>query len=277
MSDLDAGLVIRDVTVRQVAVPLRRPLATRVGDFARWPLLLIDIRTEQGITGRGYLGPYLDTAAASVRTMVTELGEALSGHLAAPAAAYRAARGWLGLAGYQGLALAAVAGLDIALWDALAQAAGLPLARLLGGTGEPVPAYNSNGLGLIDPDRAGDEALELMAEGGFTALKVRVGRPARPPIWPRSARSGPRSAMASPWSPTTTRAWTWARRCSAATRWTARAWPGSRSRCAMTTWPHMPGWPETSLPRSCWARTSTARGPCWPRSRPAPATWSCRT
>ena len=48
--------------------------------------------------------------------------------------------GWLGLAGYQGLALAAVAGLDIALWDALAQAAGLPLAVLLGGTLAPVPA-----------------------------------------------------------------------------------------------------------------------------------------
>src|SRR5438067_4062313 len=36
-----AGLVVRDVTVRPVVVPLRRPLATRVGDFPRWPLLLI--------------------------------------------------------------------------------------------------------------------------------------------------------------------------------------------------------------------------------------------
>jgi L-alanine-DL-glutamate epimerase-like enolase superfamily enzyme len=44
--------VIRDVTVRSVVVPLRRPLATKVGDFARWPLLLIDVTTEQGITGR---------------------------------------------------------------------------------------------------------------------------------------------------------------------------------------------------------------------------------
>jgi hypothetical protein len=43
-----------------------------------------------------------------------------------------------------------------ALWDALAKAAGLPLARLLGGTLEPVPAYNSNGLGLIPPAAAGD-------------------------------------------------------------------------------------------------------------------------
>jgi hypothetical protein len=48
-------LVVRDVTVRYVVVPLRRPLATKVGDFARWPLLLIDVRTEQGLTGRGYL------------------------------------------------------------------------------------------------------------------------------------------------------------------------------------------------------------------------------
>jgi mandelate racemase len=69
-----------------------------------------------------------------------------------------------------------VAGLDIALWDALAQAAGLPLALLLGGTLAPVPAYNSNGLGLIPPERVAAEALELLAEGGFTALKVRVGR-----------------------------------------------------------------------------------------------------
>ena len=159
-----------------MVVPFRRPLATRVGHFARWPLLLIDVTTEQGITGRSYLAPYLATAAAGLRTVLQELGEGLRGQPAAPGQAFTRARGWFALAGYQGLALAAVAGLDIALWDALAQAAGLPLARLLGGTLEPVPAYNSNGLGLIPPAAVADEALELLAEGGFTALKVRVGR-----------------------------------------------------------------------------------------------------
>ena len=170
------GLVVRDVTIRAVVVPFRRPLATRVGHFARWPLLLIDVTTEQGITGRSYLAPYLAGAAAGLRTVLQELADGLRGQPAAPGQAFAGARGWFALAGYQGLALAAVAGLDIALWDALAQAAGLPLARLLGGTLEPVPAYNSNGLGLIPPAAVADEALELLAEGGFTALKVRVGR-----------------------------------------------------------------------------------------------------
>jgi mandelate racemase len=169
-------LVVRDVAVRAVVVPLRRPLATRVGDFPRWPLLLIDVATEEGITGRSYLAPYLSRAAAALLPAVRDLGEELRGRPVAPAAFLAHARGWFGLAGHQGLAVAAVAGLDIALWDALAKAAGLPLARLLGGTLEPVPAYNSNGLGLIPPAAAGDEALELLAEGGFTALKVRVGR-----------------------------------------------------------------------------------------------------
>jgi mandelate racemase len=176
VSDPGAGLVVRDVAVRSVVVPLRRPLATKVGAFSHWPLLLIDVRTEQGITGRSYLAPYLRLAASALLPVVRDLGAGLRGHPVAPVASFGQARGWLALAGYQGLALAAVAGLDIALWDALAQAAGLPLAQLLGGTLEPVPAYNSNGLGLIPPAAAGDEALELLAEGGFTALKVRVGR-----------------------------------------------------------------------------------------------------
>jgi hypothetical protein len=127
------NIIVRDVTVRSVVVPLRRPLATKVGDFSRWPLLLIDVTTEQGLTGRGYLAPYLSRASAALRTMLGDMGAELRGQPASPANAYRAARGWLGLAGYQGLALAAVAGLDIALWDVLAQAAGLPLAVLLGG------------------------------------------------------------------------------------------------------------------------------------------------
>ena len=69
-----------------------------------------------------------------------------------------------------------LAGVDVACWDALAIAAGLPLARMLGAPMQPTPAYNSNGLGLLEPRAAAAEAQELVAEG-FRAVKMRAGRP----------------------------------------------------------------------------------------------------
>lgn len=64
----------------------------------------------------------------------------------------------------------------MAAWDALAKAVGLPLAVFLGGTVGPVRAYNSNGLWLTPIDELAAEATALVAEGGFTGLKLRLGR-----------------------------------------------------------------------------------------------------
>ena len=61
----------------------------------------------------------------------------------------------------------AVAGVDMAAWDALAKAAGVPLCVLLGGSIGPVPGYNSNGLWLRSPAEVANEAMELREEGGF--------------------------------------------------------------------------------------------------------------
>ncbi|HET6467306.1 MAG TPA: enolase C-terminal domain-like protein, partial [Geminicoccaceae bacterium] len=90
---------------------------------------------------------------------------------------FRQGRSSLGLLGLEGMSLIAVSALDMAAWDALAKAAGMPLAAFLGGSLGPVPAYNSNGLWLTPPELLGEEAAALAAEGGFTALKLRLGRP----------------------------------------------------------------------------------------------------
>ena len=71
------------------------------------------------------------------------------------------------LVGYEGVTLIAVSGIDMAVWDALAKAAGMPLAVLLGGTLGLVLAYNSTGLWLTDVATLAQEAEELVAEGGF--------------------------------------------------------------------------------------------------------------
>jgi mandelate racemase len=70
----------------------------------------------------------------------------------------------------------AMAGFDVAAWDALAIAAGWPLATLLGSAPKRIPAYNSCGLGLMAPERLADEAEKLLA-GGFRAVKLRLGYP----------------------------------------------------------------------------------------------------
>jgi mandelate racemase len=80
------------------------------------------------------------------------------------------------LIGVRGIVNMALAGLDVACWDALAVAAGMPLASFLGAAAKPVPAYNSNGLSLMAPQAAADEAEELLA-GGFGAVKLRLGHP----------------------------------------------------------------------------------------------------
>jgi len=78
------------------------------------------------------------------------------------------------LIGVQGIVRMAMAGFDVACWDALGAAAGKPLVELLGGSLRPIPAYNSNGLGLMAPGAAADEAEKLL-EKGFRAVKLRLG------------------------------------------------------------------------------------------------------
>ena len=70
----------------------------------------------------------------------------------------------------------AVSGLDLAAWDARAKAANVPLCVFLGGSVGPVRAYNSNGLWLQEPHAVAAELIELRDEGGFTGLKLRLGR-----------------------------------------------------------------------------------------------------
>lgn len=175
---LHRQLTLRSVDVRPVLVPLTRPIVSRVGHFDLWPLILIDLQTEEGIVGRSYLEPYLKDAARYIVPAVHDLARSRKGSPIRPLDDFQSARKALNLVGYEGLSMIAIAGLDMAAWDALAKAAGLPLAEFLGGSIGPVQAYNSNGLWLTDVAGLTREATELIAEGDFTALKLRLGREA---------------------------------------------------------------------------------------------------
>jgi mandelate racemase len=159
-----------------VVVPLKRPIVSKVGLFRDWPLILIDLYTDEGVVGHSYLEPYLKQSARYIVPVIEDLAEAAKGQPVAPFDVHRRAIGSLHLVGREGVSMIAASGLDMAAWDALARAADMPLAVFLGGTVGPVPAYNSNGLWLTAVDGLGAEAAALVAEGGFTGLKLRLGR-----------------------------------------------------------------------------------------------------
>ena len=169
-------LTVERVRARPVVVPLKRPIVSKVGLFRDWPIILIDLYTHQGVVGRSYLEPYLKQSMRYIVAALDDLGAAAAGKPVAPFDLYRQGIGSLHLVGREGISMIAVSGLDMAAWDALAQAAGQPLAVFLGGTTGPVPAYNSNGLWLTPLDGLAAEASALVGEGGFTALKMRLGR-----------------------------------------------------------------------------------------------------
>ncbi len=168
----EANLTVRDIKVRAVNAPLKRPVRTAVGAIPTAPLVLIDVATDQGVVGRAYLFAYTLAALAPLARLVEEIGVELKGKPVVPVERQRDFDRRFRLLGWQGLVGMAVSGLDMALWDALGQAAGWPVARLLGGAPVALPAYDS--YGIIDP-REDERALTQSVASGFRAIKIKLG------------------------------------------------------------------------------------------------------
>jgi mandelate racemase len=171
-----ASLALKSIIARPVVLRLERPIVARIATITEWPLILIDLYTDEGVVGRSYLEPYTPKAMRYLVPALQDIGEMLKGHQVSPFKLYELARKSLHFVGYTGMSMIAVSGLDMAAWDALAKAAGMPLCVLLGGSVGPVHAYNSNGLWLNEPEAVAAEAVELRDQGGFTGLKLRLGR-----------------------------------------------------------------------------------------------------
>ena len=155
---------------------MKFPLSTSVATVRSAPLLLIDLETEEGITGRTYLFCYRPSVPRAIDVVLRDAVSVVKGEPVAPLDIGAKLARRFALVGVASVVRMALSGLDAALWDALAVAAGLPLATFLGAKPKPIPAYNSSGLGLMSPEAAADEAEKLLA-GGFLSVKLRLGHP----------------------------------------------------------------------------------------------------
>src|SRR5262245_52506173 len=138
-------LTIKNIRARAVLVPLKRPPQSASGSIGDASLVLIDIETNEGITGSSYLFAFQKPMLKPTVQMIEAVGEILKGDALAPYEIEAKIRKRYTLLDAFGLLGQAIAGIDMAAWDAYAKSLKQPLVCVLGGSVRPVRAYNSCG------------------------------------------------------------------------------------------------------------------------------------
>lgn len=165
--------VIRSLTARPVLVPMT-PHRTAGGTVSESPLVLTDIATDDGIVGRSITFTYTAAALKPTADLINNLAPLICGDPLAPAAAADKLARRFRLLGTQGLVGMALAGIDMALWDALGRTHNCSLLHLLGGTPKPIRAYGAIG---FDGPAASAACAEDWVRRGFTGIKAKIGYP----------------------------------------------------------------------------------------------------
>jgi L-alanine-DL-glutamate epimerase-like enolase superfamily enzyme len=139
-------------------------------------LLVVDVTTDTGITGTG-IGHTSGYGARAMETLITEtLAERLIGAEVSPRRIWHDAWHYLHDLGGAGFTTTTLGAVDMALWDIVGKAAGVPTVDVLGRVRDRIPVYAS-GINLGKPL---DELIEQVSRwkaAGFRAFKVKVGKP----------------------------------------------------------------------------------------------------
>jgi L-alanine-DL-glutamate epimerase-like enolase superfamily enzyme len=161
-------------------VPIGSEIADSMQSVTHLEFAGLIIHTDEGISGTGYtvtVGAGGHVIKSVIDTLFADdlIGKDPHNVREIWRQLYFGKSHWIGRAGATTMAQSAV---DIALWDILAKAAGQPLWRLLGGAREAdIPIYNTHAGWLnYSEKQLIDEARKLLDEG-YTALKMKVGRP----------------------------------------------------------------------------------------------------
>jgi L-alanine-DL-glutamate epimerase-like enolase superfamily enzyme len=172
-----ADIRITDVIAHPLTQTLPQPTVTSWGRYTEVSIVLVEVRTDAGITGVGEaLARFSPRAYADL--IETSLKPRLVGGNPTDIMAHwqtmrRALSGRSG-----GMLFEAIAGVDIALWDILGKVAGLPVHRLLGGVGRTEVAVYAASVNW-GSDEFMDRELDRYLEKGFPRIKVKVANPVR--------------------------------------------------------------------------------------------------
>ncbi len=166
---------IGEIRTHRLEAPLERRFGWSLAVADRRRALVVEILTDEGITGFGECyGP--PAANAAVVALYAEL--LIGRDPLATEAIWQELYNALRDHGQRGLAIQALSGIDIALWDIRGKAAGQPIHALLGGPiRRRVRAYATGLYERERPDHTRYLAEEARGyvEEGFSAMKLKVG------------------------------------------------------------------------------------------------------
>ncbi|MFE4721864.1 mandelate racemase/muconate lactonizing enzyme family protein [Streptomyces sp. NPDC056728] len=154
------------------AIPYRKPLKFASGEVHTAEHVLVRVHTDAGLTGTAEAPPRPFTYGETQQSIVAVIRQIFEPQLLGMAPTRReAVHAKLNRTVGNPTAKAAV---DMALWDIVGQAAGLPVSELLGGYGEFMAV--SHMLGFAPPAEMVEEAQRVRDTYGITTFKVKVGR-----------------------------------------------------------------------------------------------------
>ena len=169
--------IVKRITAHVVSAPIARPFTSSRGWLYRTRgTCLVEIETRDGVVGWGECyGP----SAVAKAFIDTQLAARVIGRDAFDVEAiweelYNRIKDY----GPKGMSIAAISGIDIALWDIVGKCAGKPVHKLIGGTCRTEVMAYATGMYFSDMDRLVAEAVEEAegyARAGFRAMKMKIG------------------------------------------------------------------------------------------------------
>ena len=165
---------IAELRTHLLSIPYTDPPQTGFLTLTNIDLLVVEVVTESGVVGCGFLHPL----AGGLRTLETCVHEMLKPLLIGQDVRDVPAlweKMWQAtyIQGRMGITVMAMSAIDIALWDAAGKVAGQPLWKLWGGSADPLPIYGSGCYRGLGHDGMIEKAQRYVAQG-YRAIKMQV-------------------------------------------------------------------------------------------------------